>query len=608
MATPAEIKARLGRNNSALKELQTDRAQVGYVSREWDTHPTSGLNPARLAEIMLNAEQGYLVDQFDLADDIEEKDAHIMAEIQKRKNALLGKQWQIVAPKNASAAEQRDADMVTDIINSLPDFEDLILDMGDGILRAISNSQIHWENEGNIWYPGKFESIPARRFETNDDDRNKVLLRLDGGQTEALWPLGWIQHTHKAKSGYIARAGLIRVLAWPFLFKNYSVRDLAEFLEIYGLPLRLGKYPSGATKDEKSTLLQAVMSIGHNAGGIIPTGMQIDFEEAAKGGEGPYMAMVSWAERSASKAILGGTLTSQADGKSSTNALGNVHDEVRQELLASDLRQIASTLTRDLVWPLVMLNGSTFSNMRRRPRLVFDTQDPEDLKTYSEAIPALVNIGMKISNQWVADKLKIPVPKDDELVLGVQQLPATAPNADAAQSQPTATPGAGTDSVQQTALNGAQITSLSEIIQQYTAGELDKDAAQALIKAGFPAIPDNLINQMLSGKQRQSQLPATKPDPTAAALRAIVALKQAAPKSADIDPLTQALAVAAGQQLDDDISAISKAVNEATSWDDVEKALITSFSDRGAVALSAIMQQAMAAAALAGRYDVELGN
>lgn len=245
MATPEQIKQRLGRgtlsHNPALNNQQTDRAQVGFIRKEWAEHPTSGLTPARLAAIMQDAEYNNLTAQFDLADDIEEKDAHIMAELQKRKNALLGKAWQIVPPPNASKDEQRDADMVTDVINGIPDFEDLILDMGDGILRCVANSQIHWDQDGSIWYPNKFESIPARRFTVDDDNRNKVLLRLDGGGKEELWPLGWVQHTHKAKSGYVARAGLVRVLAWPFLFKNYSVRDLAEFLEIYGLPLRLGK-------------------------------------------------------------------------------------------------------------------------------------------------------------------------------------------------------------------------------------------------------------------------------------------------------------------------------------------------------------------------------
>ena len=216
------------------------------------------------------------------------------------------------------------------------------------------------------------------------------------------------------------------MLAWPFLFKNYSVRDLAEFLEIYGLPLRLGKYPAGASDKEKSTLLQAVMSIGHNAGGIIPKGMEIEFQEAAKGSSSPYESMMSWCERSQSKAILGGTLTSQADGKSSTNALGNVHNEVRQELRDSDLRQIASTITRDLVYPLWMLNGRAAGDPRRHPQFVFDVSEPEDISTYSQHLPSLVTMGMRIPQSWAHEKLMIPQAEKDEPVLGISQLQPTA--------------------------------------------------------------------------------------------------------------------------------------------------------------------------------------
>ncbi len=44
-----------------------------------------------------------------------------------------------------------------------------------------------------------------------------------------------------------------------------------EFLEIYGLPIRIGKYPPGATQEEKMTLQRAIMLIVvENAGGTIP--------------------------------------------------------------------------------------------------------------------------------------------------------------------------------------------------------------------------------------------------------------------------------------------------------------------------------------------------
>lgn len=121
-----------------------------------------------------------------------------------------------------------------------------------------------------------------------------------------------------------------------------------------------------------------------------------------------------------SKAILGVTLTSLADGKSSTNALGNVHNEVRQEVRDADLRQLAATLTRDLVYPLYALNGKSYQGPRRSPRLEFDVTEPEDMQQLAGPLRTLVSIGMKIPTQWVYDKLQIPVPTAQEEVLAIQ--------------------------------------------------------------------------------------------------------------------------------------------------------------------------------------------
>ena len=54
---------------------------------------------------------------------------------------------------------------------------------------------------------------------------------------------------------------MFRVLVWPYLFKNYAVGDLAEFLELYGFPLRVGHYPPGASEKDKVTLLRALAGL-----------------------------------------------------------------------------------------------------------------------------------------------------------------------------------------------------------------------------------------------------------------------------------------------------------------------------------------------------------
>ena len=155
-------------------------------------------------------------------------------------------------------------------------------------------------------------------------------------QGEPLIAQKWIVHSHKNRSSPLARNGLGRTLAWLYMFNYYAVTDFAEFLELYGFPIRIGKYGAGATKDEKRSLLRALSDIGHNAAGIMPDSMQIELHNAASqsiAGNNPYLQMSDWASKLSAKMILGQTLTSGADGKSSTNALGNIHNEVRRDLL-----------------------------------------------------------------------------------------------------------------------------------------------------------------------------------------------------------------------------------------------------------------------------------
>lgn len=409
-----------------LNEPQT--ARLAHLHREFATHPSRGLTPAALAEILEEAELGLLTAQHDLFADMEEKDGHIMAEIGKRKRALLGIPWDIEPPPDATAAEKKAAEQLEELVAAIPDFEDILLDAADAIGHGFSAQEIEWARAGRLWLPKAVTFRPQSWFVTPQDARNELRLRNNTADGEPLRPFGWILHVHRARSGYLARAGLHRTLAWPYLFKNYAVRDLAELLEIYGLPIRIGTYPRNAGPAEKSTLMRALMSLGHNAAGIIPEGMKIDFEEVAKGGgSDPFTAMIDWCERTESKVIVGQTLTAQTDGGSGAFALGRVHQDVMWDLTLSDCRQVAGTLTRALLWPLCALNLPGISDPSRAPRFCFDTEQGEDLKAYADALPPLVNVGVRIPEAWARERLRIPEAADGEAVLGVPAAPPAAP-------------------------------------------------------------------------------------------------------------------------------------------------------------------------------------
>jgi phage gp29-like protein len=408
----------------AIREPQTaNSAMLSALEGEFDRHPAKGLTPARVNTIMQAAEQGDLIAQLELADDMEERDGQIFSELNKRKLALLKLDWDVLPPENASAAEKAQAEQVKEWLQAIPDFKRRVLfNMVDAILKGFSAIEMWWELQDGYLQP-RFEFRPQRWFTLNQQ-RNRITLRNNAMQYgEPLQPFNWLLHLHPARNGYLARQALSRVLMLPYLYKNYSTRDFAEFLEIYGLPLRLGKYPAGASDEEKQRLLQAVVGIGHNAAGIIPMGTEIDFEAATAGVDVPFLTMMERMDAIQSKVIVGQTLTS-GEGQHGTQALGTVHNEVRLDIMAADAELLNGTLTSQLVAPMALLNIAG-ADPRRLPRFCLQVDEPEDVKAFADSMPALAGSGMRIGVAWAHEKLRIPeAGENEEILTGKTAAPA----------------------------------------------------------------------------------------------------------------------------------------------------------------------------------------
>ena len=474
---------------AALREPQT--SHVAELQREFELHPARGLTPDRLARILNDAEIGNLLDQLDLADDMEERDAHLYAELSKRRGAITALDWSLEEPEGANAAEKSWTAQIREWLGDIDAEANgvtggmgvVIASMCDAMLKGFAPQEMVWSEREGVLLP-KITLQPQRWFTTSANRRGYLLRSkamtpalpgLPPVRGEALQPYAWLFHVHPARSGYVARMPLARVLFWPYLFKNYSTRDLAEFLEIFGLPLRLGKYPAGASDTEKRTLLQAVTQIGHNAAGIIPQSMALEFQAAAAGTDVPFLAMMQYMDAAESKAILGQTLTA-SEGQNGTQALGNVHNEVRMDIRAADARMVEETLFRQLIMPLATLNIAGV-DARRLPRLCLDTGEAEDLALYAENLPKLAAAGLKIPVKWAQDKLRIPEPEGGEEVLSAPAPPVAAVGA----------PGAAGDLQPGTATPAAK------------PGEKSKPAAKAALATALPAAapPRDAIDELV---------------------------------------------------------------------------------------------------------------
>lgn len=403
-------------DRGALKEPQTSR--IANIANQWLTSNVDGLTPKRLATTLRNADSGDLTAQARLFADMEERDGHLAAEMNKRKLALLGLDWTIVPPRGATAAEKANAEWLTEVLaDAVVPIEDLILALMDAVGHGFAPVELEWRQEGNELLPS-FTPQPQEWFKL-DRQRRQINLCDNSPDGAPLQAFGWVFHTHgKPKTGYAARLGLHRLLSWPFLYKSYALGDFAEFLETFGLPMIVGKYYSGASAEDKNSLFRAVADLGHNARAIMPTEMQLEIQKITGGGEGSqHMLMVDWADRCQSKVILGQTMSAEAKAGGLGSGNADLHKEVRRDILLADAREIAGTITRDLLYSLLALNRGNVDSLRRCPRFSFDTGEPEDLKLFADSLPKLVSVGVDIPEGWVHDKLRIPVRAKGERVL-----------------------------------------------------------------------------------------------------------------------------------------------------------------------------------------------
>ena len=411
-----------------LREPQT--ARVAALQNELVQSQLDGLTPAKAARLLKDADQGDIVAQHRLFDDMYDRDAHLRCEFDKRRGAVVGLDWRLVPPADATPAEKKAAAMVEALLrDAVDDLEDLLLCMMDGIGHGFAPIELEWQRWGDEWIP-KFHPRPQSWFRT-DTTRRELRLNDGSGDGAVPTPMGWIMHAHaKAKTGYIGRMGLYRAVLWPFLYKAYAIGDFAEFLETYGLPIIVGKYMSGATPDEKSSLMRAVAALGHDARAIMPSGMELEINKITGGGEGSHhLNMVAWAEGAQSKAVLGQVLSAEAKATGMGSGVASLHREVRADIREADARQIAGTLTRDLVYPLLVLNGGGIESYRRCPRWEFDLGDAEDITAYAEALPKLVGVGMQIPASWAHEKLRIPSPEAADQVLAIPRPEMATPPA-----------------------------------------------------------------------------------------------------------------------------------------------------------------------------------
>ena len=397
-------------------------------------YPTSQareLTPRRMANLLRESERpgwGASRAYLELAERMEEMDLHYLGELQTRRRQLV----QIgvrVEPVSDSAEDRADADLAAAFFKR-DTAEDELYHLLDAIGKGFGVCEVIWDTSEGQWMPDRLAWRLPQWFDFDHVSGERLMLRDpmapstapsdaaeggSGGGYRELEPFKYVVHVARAKSGIAIRGGLARCAAWAWMFKRYAVQDWARFAEIYGQPIRLGKYPASAQQADIDVLFRAVRDMSSDAAAIVPETMEIEFPETSSvtAHADLYERLARYMDSQVSIAVLGQTLTTQP-GDSGSYSLGQVHNLVRHDIEQSDGRQLAATLRRDLVVPIVKLNRG---DRRAYPRVVIEREVPEDRKLLADALSQLIPAGLRVKADEVREKLGLTKPEDDDDVL-----------------------------------------------------------------------------------------------------------------------------------------------------------------------------------------------
>ena len=283
-----------------------------------------------------------------------ERDSHIYAVLQKRKQAVIARKWE-VDPLSDSTADKAAALFVEDEFKRL-NFDEICRQLLDATLKGFSVAEIMWKRDGGKIIVDKIKSRNQERFVFDVDWQPKLLTLEQMLNGEKLPKRKFMVHRFDAKDSNAYGLGLGSRLFWPALFKRKGISYWLTFAVKYASPTPIGKFPNGTVQAEQDKLLASLSSMTQAGAVVVPEGMEITALEAKHSGNAAYKDLCRFMDEQASICVLGETLTTNI-GTTGSRAASEVHDGVRCELADMDCDLLASTINETLVTWLCELNG-----------------------------------------------------------------------------------------------------------------------------------------------------------------------------------------------------------------------------------------------------------
>jgi phage gp29-like protein len=370
----------------------------------------------RLKALLRAVDEGDIAALCETQIELERKDPQFAGVVQTRRNAITALDWGIEPDPDHEDDDsaQEAAEYCLERLSNIAMWPKAMEHLVQAVGPNLSGVEIIWDKAEVV----DFELVPCTRWATHPITNTGLVIRTDDevmGYPIELFPDKFIIFQPYCKGGFPFRATLTHASINPFLMGTLSRVDWLAFSELFGMPLRLGYFPEGSKDSDVATLKTMLEKMSTDTAGVFLEGTKVEFRQAAGTGE-TYREQLHYVDNKFAILWLGQTLTTDVVATGSY-AAARVHNKVRSDLLASDLRAEAACYREQLFRPMIRLKfpgrDVPIPIFKRETSVIRDI-DTDRMRLEQLAFAA--QQGLKVPRRWLYEALGIPRPTADEAI------------------------------------------------------------------------------------------------------------------------------------------------------------------------------------------------
>lgn len=277
-------------------------------------------------------------------------------------------------------------------------FKRLLFDMSSAIAYGFAPFLKQYKNDDGKILPD-FKYIEPRYFNTDKDERLYLKQSFDRVFVDDDSELFWL-HYHPTDSGDIITQSLMYRIVTIAALKHLVISKYMSYFDALSVPPLVINSDAVADENQSEAIIEAAVNLRANGVGLFG---KDDLVNLINGNvdKGTFLDFIRYCDEAISKSITGQILAgnSQTNG---TQALGRVHNEVRQDILRFDAGLMSASI-KELVYAILSLN---FSNVKPF-KVALDAGLETDEELLSLVYERINNMGYEIPAEFMEQTFKI---------------------------------------------------------------------------------------------------------------------------------------------------------------------------------------------------------